>query len=103
MSRRSHRLLPLLACSLSADPLHKIAAGLSELHLEAFYQLGDRRRVGDLADALARAPDVAPRLGFGVTAGAEIHPGLVGDRQIVGVEARGHDRGPEIIAVHAGE
>src|SRR5437867_294322 len=51
---------------LGARSVEKVAAGLRELVLEALHQFGDRRRIGDLADALARAPDVAPRLGLGV-------------------------------------
>ena len=66
-------------------------------------ELGDRRRVGDLADTLARAPDVAPRLGLHVAAGAEVHLRLVGNRQIVRIEPGRGDRGAEIVAVHAGE
>src|SRR5215217_173836 len=88
---------------LGARSVEKVAAGLGELELQSLHQFGDWRRVGDLADALAGAPDVAPRLGLGVAAGAEIHLRLVAERQVVGIEARGHDRGPEIIAVHAGE
>src|SRR5207253_10164324 len=50
---------------LGARSVEKVAAGVGELALEPLHQLGDRRRVRDLADALARAPDVAPRLGLG--------------------------------------
>ena len=35
--------------------------------------------------------------------GAEIHFRFVGDRQVVWIEARRHDRGTEIVAVHPGE
>src|SRR6187402_1405666 len=45
-----------------ARPLQEVAAGIGELGLQALDQFGDRRRVRDLADALAGAPDVAPRL-----------------------------------------
>src|ERR1700755_2903613 len=47
----------------------KFVAGVGEFVFEALHQLGNRRRVGDLADALAGAPDVTPRLGFHVAAG----------------------------------
>src|SRR5579885_3354246 len=73
------------------------------LGLEPGHDVGGRRGVVDLADALARAPDVAPRLGLLVAAGAEIHLALVGHRQVVGIEAGRGDRALEVVAVHAGE
>src|ERR1700688_380990 len=78
-------LLSHVAWILSARPLEKVAAGVGKLGLHALHQFGNRRGVRDLADALARAPDVAPRLGFGIAAGAKIHLRLVGDRQVVGI------------------
>src|SRR5215218_3187280 len=79
------RFIPASRCCLvrsrSGDgAAAEIAAGLGEFGLQALHQFSDRRRVVDLADALARAPDVAPRLRLRVAAGAEIHLGLVGDR-----------------------
>src|SRR5882672_8021213 len=68
-------LKPLRASG--ARPLEKIDAGLGEFGLQPLHQFDDRRRVGDLADALARTPDVAPRLHLHVAAGAEIHLRLV--------------------------
>src|SRR3954453_14644396 len=80
---------------LGARSIQKVTAGVGEFGLQPLHQFGDWRGIGDLADSLARAPDVTPRLGLGVAAGAEIHLRLVALRQIVGIEARGHDRGPE--------
>src|SRR5512139_4011050 len=45
-----------------------------------------RPDVVDVADALAAAPDVAPRLLFHVAARAEVHPRLVGLGEIVRIE-----------------
>src|ERR1700712_506942 len=73
-------LLKRSRADLSARPLQEVTAGVGELGLHALDQFGNRRCVRDLADALARAPDVAPRLRLGVAAGAEIHLRLVGDR-----------------------
>src|SRR5215813_14624310 len=73
------------------------------LGLEPGHDLGGGRSVEDLADALARAPDVAPRLHLGVAARAEIHLALVGHRQVFGIEAGRGDAALEIVAVHAGE
>src|ERR1043166_948780 len=70
----------------------EIGAGFSELCLQPRHKLRDRRRIGDLAEALARTPDVAPRLGLHVTTGAEIHLRLVGDREIGGIKPRSRDR-----------
>src|SRR6184192_4331479 len=85
---------------LRARPFQEVAAGLGELAPEALDQFGHWWRVRDLADALTRAPDVAPRLGLGVAARTEIHLRLVAERQIVGIEPCGHDRRAEIVAVH---
>src|SRR5829696_4655725 len=51
------------------------------LGLEPRHDLGGGRRIEDLAHALARAPDVAPRLDLGVAARAEVHLALVGHRK----------------------
>src|SRR5260370_24878953 len=75
--------------AFSARPLHKIGSGRLELRLQPLDQLGDRWRVGDLADALSGAPDIAPCLGFGVAAAAEIHLPFVGGRQVGWIERRG--------------
>src|SRR5205823_12524671 len=80
-------------CS-STRAFEEVTACVSEFGLHARHQFSDRRRVGDLADALARAPDVAPGFGFRVAAGAEIHLRLVGDRQILRIETGGGDRRP---------
>src|SRR5258705_12124140 len=61
-------LFKAVARILRACPLEEVAAGVGELGFHAFYQFGNGRRIGDLADALARAPDVAPRLDLHVTA-----------------------------------
>src|SRR5258708_38251657 len=74
---------------LGARSVEKVTAGVGELGLQPLHQFGDRRRIRDLADALAGAPDVAPRLGLGVAAGAEIHLRLVAERQVGRIEARG--------------
>src|SRR5450755_4517127 len=71
--------------------------------LEAGHDLGGGRRVEDLAVALARTPDVTPRLGLGIAARGEIHLALVGFGQVVGVEAGGGDAALQVVAVHAGE
>src|SRR5262245_40343714 len=61
------------------------------LGLEPRRDLGGGWGIEDLADALAGAPDIAPRLGLGVAARAEVHLALVGHRQVVGIEAGGGD------------
>ncbi len=73
------------------------------LGLEPGHDLGGGRGVEDLADALAGAPDVAPRLGLGVAARGEVHLALVGLGQRVGIEAGRGDAALQVVAVHAGE
>src|SRR3546814_6444465 len=57
----------------------------------------------DRTDALARSPDVLPRLRLGVAARAEIHRFEIALGQIVGVHTRRGDRLAEIIAVYPRE
>src|SRR6185295_6187468 len=71
------------------------------LRLQAIDELRDARDVVDVAHALARAPDILPRLRAFV-AGAVL-PRLFGGRQVVRVEAGRPDAAGKVAAVHAGE
>src|SRR5690606_20861778 len=73
------------------------------LALEARHHLGGARHLVDDADALAAAPDVLPGLGLAALAATELHGAHVALGQVVGVEARRHDAGLQVVAVHAGE
>jgi hypothetical protein len=85
----------------TADGLGPIALGGVVLAAQARHQLAGGRDAVDRAQALAAAPDVLPRLGAG--AAAEVHLRRVAARQRVGIEPGVGDRGPEVVAVHAGE
>src|SRR4051794_29473966 len=73
------------AAALAGQPL----AGGRVLGGESIDQRGDRCDLVDPADALAAAPDVAPRLG---RAAAEVHLRWIAGRQAVRIEAGVDDR-----------
>src|SRR3546814_14560759 len=56
----------------------------------------------DRTDALARSPDVLPRLRLGVAARAEIHRFEIAPGQIVGVHTRRGDRLADILSTEEG-
>src|SRR5258708_37054754 len=55
------------------------------------------------AHALSGAPDIAPRLGRSVAAGAEVHFRFVRLREVIGVKTGARDAAAQVIAVHAAE
>ena len=70
---------------------------------QALDQVARREHGIDGPDALATTPDIFPGLGTGVAAAAEIHLRGITFRQVVRIQAGGLDRGPEVVAVYAGE
>src|SRR5437868_6615840 len=93
----------LIGPRLCARPSRKVSGRLGIFALQAIDEFGYRRRIGNLPDALAAAPDVLPGLDLHVAARAEVHLGLVGHREIVGIETGRSDGRAEIVAMNAGE
>ncbi|QYU70903.1 isoleucine--tRNA ligase [Leptolyngbya sp. 15MV] len=75
----------------------------AELRLQPVDHRRHRADLLDRAHALARAPDVLPRLGLGIAAAAEVHRAGIAHRQVVRVHARRLDRGAQVVAVNPGE
>src|SRR5688572_21906608 len=70
---------------------------------KALDQRAHRQDLVNVGDALAAAPDVAPRFALGVAAAAEVHLALVCDRQRVRIEPGVDDARAQVVAVHARE
>jgi hypothetical protein len=81
-------------------PAGQLGAGGLVLPRQPGHDVADGQHLVDAADSLPGAPDVLPGLDPGR---AEVHGGLVGVREPVGIEPGGDDARAQVVAVHAGE
>src|SRR6476620_846036 len=106
----------MFVCPAEVSVVGSRAGGLQRLiiseqrapHLEVLIgelsnELGGGLYVGDGGNSLTGTPNVLPRLGVGVSAGAPVHGRWVGDGEVVWVEASGEDGAAQVVGVNPGE